>query len=85
MPQSDWARAPQLLSLHSRAREPQLLSPCATTTEAHRESIKIQEVGTSLVAQQLRIHLPMQGTRVPALIREDPKCCRATKPMRHNY
>ena len=25
---------PQLLSLHSRAREPQLLSPHATTTEA---------------------------------------------------
>ena len=29
------ARAPQLLSLCSRAREPQLLSPWATTTEAH--------------------------------------------------
>ena len=27
--------APQLLSLRSRAREPQLLSPRATTTEAH--------------------------------------------------
>ena len=27
--------APQLLSLCSRAREPQLLSPHATTTEAH--------------------------------------------------
>ena len=29
------ACAPQLLSLCSRAREPQLLSPHATTTEAH--------------------------------------------------
>ena len=28
-------RAPQLLSLCSRAHEPQLLSLCATTTEAH--------------------------------------------------
>ena len=28
-------RAPQLLSLHSRAHEPQLLSQHATTTEAH--------------------------------------------------
>ena len=28
------ARAPQLLSLRSRARERQLLSPCVTTTEA---------------------------------------------------
>ena len=35
MPRSNYARAPQLLSLRSRAREPQLLSPRATTTEAH--------------------------------------------------
>ena len=34
----------------------------------------------SLVAQLLRIHLPMQGTQVRALVREDPTCCRATKP-----
>ena len=34
MPQSNWARAPQLLSLRSRAHEPQLLNPRATTTEA---------------------------------------------------
>ena len=34
MPQSNWACAPQLLSLHSRACEPQLLSLRATTTEA---------------------------------------------------
>ena len=27
MPRSNYARAPQLLSLHSRAREPQLLKP----------------------------------------------------------
>ena len=33
MPQSNQARAPQLLSLCSRAHEPQLLSPWATTTE----------------------------------------------------
>ena len=35
MPQSNWAHAPQLLSLCSGAREPQLLSLRATTTEAH--------------------------------------------------
>ena len=34
MPRSNEARAPQLLSLRSRARVPQLLSPRATTTEA---------------------------------------------------
>ncbi|KAJ8779227.1 hypothetical protein J1605_012689 [Eschrichtius robustus] len=39
----------------------------------------------SLVAQWLRIRLPMQGTRVRALVRADPTCCRATKPVRHNY
>ena len=27
----------------------------------------------------------MQGTRVQALVREDPTCRGATKPMRHNY
>ena len=41
--------------------------------------------GTSLVAQWLRIHLPMQGTRVRAPVREDPTCRRATKPVHHNY
>ena len=35
MPRTSEARAPQLLSLRSRASKPQLLSPCATTTEAH--------------------------------------------------
>ena len=42
-------------------------------------------LGASLVAQWLRIRLPMQGTRVRALVREDPTCRRATKPVRHNY
>ena len=35
MPWSNYARVPQLPSLRSRAHEPQLLSPPATTTEAH--------------------------------------------------
>ena len=39
----------------------------------------------SLVAQWLRIRLPMQGTRVRALVREDPAFHGATKPVRHNY
>ena len=42
-------------------------------------------IGASLVAQWLRIRLPTQGTRVRALVREDPTCHRATKPVRHNY
>ena len=40
---------------------------------------------TSLVAQWLRIRLPMQGTWVQLLVREDPTCRRATKPVGHNY
>ncbi|KAJ8786228.1 hypothetical protein J1605_006448 [Eschrichtius robustus] len=39
----------------------------------------------SLVAQWLRIRLPMQGTRVQALVREDPTCGGATKPVHHSY
>ena len=38
-----------------------------------------------LVAQWLRICLPMQGTRVRALVWEDPTCRGATGPMSHNY
>ena len=41
--------------------------------------------GASLVAQWLRIHLPVQGTQVQALVREDPTCHGATKPVHHNY
>ena len=41
--------------------------------------------GTSLVAQWLRIRLPMQGTRVWALVWEDPTCRGAPKPVHHNY
>ena len=41
--------------------------------------------GTFLVVQWLRIHLPMQGTQVQALVREDPTCRGAAKPVRHNY
>ena len=40
---------------------------------------------TSLVAQWLRIHLPMQATWVRSLVQEDPTCRGATKPVRHNY
>ena len=56
----------------------------------HREhsanGIKIKGVhGALLVVWWLGICLPIQGTRVRALAREDPTCLGATKPMRHNY
>ena len=44
-----------------------------------------QITGTSLVAQWLRICLPIQGTRVWVLVWEDPRRCGATKPMCHHY
>ena len=40
--------------------------------------------GTFLVVQWLRVHLPMQGTWVRALVREDPTCRGATKPVCHS-
>ena len=38
----------------------------------------------SLVAQWLGVCLPMQGTRVRALVWEDPTCHGATGPVSHN-
>ena len=47
--------------------------------------IKNSLEGASLVAQWLKIFLPMQGTRVQALVWEDPTCRGATRPVSHNY
>ena len=41
--------------------------------------------GTSLVAQWLRILLPMQGTQDWALVWEGPTCRGAVKPVSRNY
>ena len=54
-------------------------------TDIGSPDIKNKLVGTSLVAQWLRIRLPMQGTLVRSLVQEDPTCCGATKPVRHDY
>ena len=48
-------------------------------------NLKNTHCWNSLVAQWLRICLPMQGTQVQALAREDPTCRGAMKPVRHNY
>ena len=50
-----------------------------------KQMISKLRVRSSLVVQWLRICLPMQGTRVRALVREDPTCHGATKPTCHNY
>ena len=49
------------------------------------QQLKTILLGASLVVQWLRICLLMQGTRVRALVWEDPTCCRATRPVRYNY
>ena len=41
-------------------------------------------IRASLVAQWLRVCLPIQGTRVRALVWEDPTCHGATGPVSHN-
>ena len=40
---------------------------------------------TSLAAQWISIHLPMQGTGVQSLVWEDPTCWGAAEPVCHNY
>ena len=58
------------------------------SSRAMRNSWKMAlkpNLGTSLIVQWLRIRLPMQGTQVRALVREDPTCHGATKPVCHNY
>ena len=65
----------------------QLASPSSVIhTQTPMKLVPLKHWGrTSLVAQGLRIHLPMHGTWVRALVREDPTCRRATKPVHHNY
>ena len=53
-------------------------------TEEIKEEIKKYR-GAPLVALWLRIRLPIQGTRLQALVWEDPTCRGATKPVSHNY
>ena len=55
MLRSGWAHAPQLLSLRSRAGEPQLLSPRATTTEAREPQI-LKPVHLEPVLRNKRSH-----------------------------
>ena len=59
--------------------------PKRNARRVNQKLIKLGTRGASLVAQWLRIRLPMQGTRVRALVGEDPTCHGATKPVHHNY
>ena len=46
--------------------------------------LKKEKSRASLVAQWLRVCLLMQGTRVRALVWEDPTCHGAAGPVSHN-
>ena len=46
-------------------------------------AVKNLPFGTSWVVQRIKIHKPMQGTRVQSLGPEDATCWGATKPMNH--
>ena len=50
-----------------------------------RDFIKSGNIGASLVAQWLRACLLMQGTRVRAVVWEDPTCRGVAGPVSHNY
>ena len=60
-----------------------------TTMRCHLTPVRMTMIKkiyrASLVAQWLRICLPMQGTRVRALVWEDPTCHGATGPVSHNH
>ena len=58
-------------------------SPWPSTLGQGERTHKNSITRASLVAQWLRIRLPIQGTRVRSLAREE--CCGATKPVCHNY
>ena len=77
----EW-RLPRTASEATRDHDCSLIIWCSDYLEFF---CKNSCIGTSLVAQWLRIHLPMQGTRVRSLVLEDPTCRGATKPMCHNY
>ena len=49
-----------------------------------KTQLKNSQRGASLVVQWLRVRLPMQGTRVQALVWEDPTGRGATGPVSHN-
>ena len=60
------------------------MSVCALLLDLTKLDIKNQG-RASLVAQWLRVCLPMQGARVRALVWEDPTCRGAAGPVSHNY
>ena len=67
-----------------------LISPCFSVSNKNHHSIHMwnhpvtMEFKVSLVAQWLKIHLPMQRHRLDPQSRKIPYAWRASKPMDHN-
>ena len=65
------------------------LHPTISTLSQERgrsdNSVRNRSCRTSLVAQWLRICLPMQGTWVRSMVWGDSTCHGATKPVYQNY
>ena len=82
--QNNPSLTPCMPSLQYLLHQPDSYSP---TQPMHPtgSSLEFKNVRVSLVAQWLRVCLPMQGTWVWALVWEDPTCCGATGPVSHNY
>ena len=83
------ARTLERIKSYQRILRKEMISPALHLTGIitilpHKFTVKLK-IGTSLVAQWLRIRLPMQGTWVQALVWDDPTCRGATKPVCHNY
>ena len=74
-----WTRGPEADLSNS--------STCSLSHGSYANSCQVNSLKcwASLVAQWLRIRPPMQGTRVGALVREDPTYRGTTKPLRHSY
>ena len=72
-----------LMPIAPQAGQP--FNSCSAQTYVLYFWIQKEAILASLVVQWLRIRLSMQGTRVRALVWEDPTCRRAARPMSHNY
>ena len=76
----------KILPINSKKKRKKERKPIKNKLKVmNRKFIKNINGRASLVAQWLRICLAMQGTRVRALVWEDPTCRRATRPVSHNY